>query len=244
MIEDIYTSPSSNTDQISPVSPASASVSSANYPGFAFTSLTGEMPPVSSANPNPNPVPISPFLSLPQKPVSSKHQAQVQWMKEKIAYHRLRIGLDARWVIECTIMSGRTAECEASVWWDSELKYAVISLRSDLSEQLANYVLVHELFELLEWETADHFVSAIDYIPNEELRGLLLRQYRAARNRMIEIHTTNYLQQQRPGHLFADHEMVELSPNPANPAQASSNTDAFRLRMSAQMRAIPRTEQQ
>ena len=167
---------------------------------------------------------VTPLLGLhtflPQRP-SGEHRAlhdqSMEWMRAMIAMHRNRIGLDPRWTFRCGILCPREMPLqEGVISWDSQVLYAEIKLRCDLSGELAEHVLIHELFELAAWETGDVFVSTLRYIKNEELKDYMLSQYQAARNREIELQVTRYLGHPRPGHLMEGQRVTELSPASAH----------------------------
>jgi hypothetical protein len=134
------------------------------------------------------------------------HRTYGEWMTHAINQHRDRIGLDTSWVIDPRVccpqeMPGQ----EGSIWWDAQVSYARVMLRCDLPAALRLWVVVHELYELLLWETGDLFMTTCEYATRaQRFQTHLQQEYQSARNRQIERLVYRHLGYKRPGHLVEE----------------------------------------
>jgi hypothetical protein len=134
------------------------------------------------------------------------HELLLDGMLEVIINHRTSIGVESSWVLEpriCCVDEMPTQE--GAIWWDAEVRYARMLVRCDLPPALFVWVIVHELYELLRWETADTFMTlAVRSRINRQFNRYLQETYRAARNREIELLVCRHLGYRRPGHLMEE----------------------------------------
>lgn len=126
------------------------------------------------------------------------------WVGNRIVDHRDEIGLDASWVLEsgiCCAPELPTQEAVAN--WDAEVHYARLRFRCDLPQPLLLWLIVHELYEVLLWETADLYMeTSIRSRLNRHFGRYLQDRYRAARNRQIELLVFRHLGYRRPAHMM------------------------------------------
>lgn len=137
---------------------------------------------------------------------SQQHDQIAAWMYDAIRNNRDSIGLDPAWAIEGRVVcQEELPHQEGVIWWDAEMKYARMLIRCDLPNGLMLWVLHHELYELLLWETADlYMTTSIRARLPRQFGTYLQEQYRAARNRQIELLLYRHLGYRRPGHLMEE----------------------------------------
>jgi hypothetical protein len=135
-----------------------------------------------------------------------QHNEQTYWMRNVITDNRDEIGLNPAWVIESGMCCPRDLPTqEAIAIWDAEVHYGRLQFRCDLPKPLLLWLVIHELYELLMWETADIFmIATVRARLNRQFTRHLQDSYRAARNRQIELLVFRHLGYRRPGHLMED----------------------------------------
>lgn len=143
---------------------------------------------------------IHPPMTLPTLNAHQLHHRTVAaWMTKTIAEHRSHIGIESYWniytVVRCPI---DLPTAEGQVSWDPDHNTATIELRCDFTQEMSYHILIHELLELQDWETAEIFLSTLPFLRTEDIGNFLLGQYRTARNRKIETQVTRYTGKLRP----------------------------------------------
>jgi len=142
---------------------------------------------------------------------SSLHHAQrhadlMNFLTQKLPVYRLHVGIEEVWACDLRVvcppaLAGR----EACVSWDSEVWFARLSFRCDLSLELADWDLYHELCELQTWRTANLFVDVCESsVVRFTLLSQMQEQYRIARNQEIEWRIYGITGMHRPGHLVEE----------------------------------------
>jgi hypothetical protein len=128
------------------------------------------------------------------------HQELQKSVQRQIASYRVPMLIDPIWTIEAQIVCpSEMKDDQALIWWDAGRFYACLKMRCDTPNILILWLVIHELFELLDGETADIFADAITNgdLPIE-CKNLLIAQYDTARNKTIERNVTRYLGYSRP----------------------------------------------
>lgn len=143
------------------------------------------------------------------------HTELLAYVQENIVTYRDPVGISLPFVIESLIVCPQEMPaCEGMMLWEGEVLYARMRVRCDLPFPLMRYIVVHELYELYFWETADIFMSlAMQTRIGQRFNRYIQDRYRAARNRQIELLTTRLLGYPRPCHPFDEGELflpVEL----------------------------------
>jgi hypothetical protein len=144
------------------------------------------------------------------------HQQAQLYVQDLIEQFRGKIGLPSFWRVQPGICCpDEMPESEAVIQWDAAVWYAQMTIRCDASLDLLEWLVVHELKELMRWQTTELEGMMYDLVRKsreqpQSLRVYLAQQQRRARDQEIEEEIAALLGHARPMHL--DQPSFERSP--------------------------------
>ena len=113
------------------------------------------------------------------------------------AYYTDIIGNTANWT-QLVIKKAPMVD-EGKCEWFRDINYVVITLNEELSPELLEWVLIHELYELLLWRDAQMIIDTLSYLSDSlTMFALIIETWKSERNSFIERMVSKFLGKERP----------------------------------------------